>query len=228
MATGFDRSVEELEQRVIEQARAVYSDKGVNEFHNPKTLGRTPEPDARGLVHGWCGDTMEIYLRLKEERIEAASFMTDGCGPTVACGSMLTTMVQGMSLTEASEVRPKDLLEALDGLPGGLRLCGDATCSAFTGSALAFGLLYPRPRAHFDGDRENRYLTYALIQRLRERFAGHFGSVRCHDVHRHELGRAFNPRDPAERKAFEAAGAHEDKCTGVVACTARWVVEIVG
>jgi|GEM_PF-747330 len=175
MATGFDRSVEELEQRVIEQARAVYSDKGVNEFHNPKTLGRTPEPDARGLVHGWCGDTMEIYLRLKEERIEEASFMTDGCGPTVACGSMLTTMVQGMSLTEASEVRPKDLL-------GGLRLCGDATCSAFTGGALAFGLLYPRRRAHFDGDRENRYLTYALIQRLRERFVGHFGSVRCHDV----------------------------------------------
>jgi len=117
MGTDFDRFVGELEQRVIEQARAVYSDKVVNEFYNPKNVGRMPEPDARGLVHGWCGDTMEIYLRLKEERIEAASFMTDGCGPTVACGSMLTTMVQGMSLEEASEVRPEDLLEALDGLP---------------------------------------------------------------------------------------------------------------
>ena len=47
-------------------------------------------------------------------------------------------------------------------------------------------------------------------------------------VHRRELGRAFDLRDPAEREAFEAAGAHEDKCTGVVARAARWAVEIIG
>ena len=129
MSTDFDRSMEELEQRVIEQARAVYSDKVVNEFYNPKNVGRMRKPDARGLVHGWCGDTMEIYLRLKEERIEEVSFMTDGCGPTVACGSMLTTMVQGMSLEEASEVRPKDLLEALDGLPEESTHCAELAVS---------------------------------------------------------------------------------------------------
>ena len=117
MATDFDRLAEELQQRVLEDARAVYSDKVVEEFCNPKNLGRMPEPDAHGLVHGWCGDTMEVYLRLNGERIKEATFMTDGCGPTVACGSMLTTMVTGKSLEEASEVRPEDLLEALDGLP---------------------------------------------------------------------------------------------------------------
>ena len=45
---------------------------------------------------------------------------------------------------------------------------------------------------------------------------------------RHELGRAFDLRDPAEREAFEAAGAHEAKCTGVVARAAQWGVEIIG
>jgi nitrogen fixation NifU-like protein len=60
---------------------------------------------------------MEIHLRLQGEQIEDATFVTDGCGPTVACGSMLTTMVQGMSLEQASALRPKDLLQALDGLP---------------------------------------------------------------------------------------------------------------
>jgi nitrogen fixation NifU-like protein len=68
---------------------------------------------------------MEIYLRLNGERIKKATFMTDGCGPSVACGSMLTTMVQGMSLDEASEVRPEDLLEALDGLPEGSVHCAE-------------------------------------------------------------------------------------------------------
>jgi hypothetical protein len=57
---------------------------------------------------------------------------------------------------------------------------------------------------------------------------GYYGSLRCHDVHRHELGRAFDLRDPAEREAFEAAGAHEDECTGVVARAAQWAVEIMG
>ena len=117
MATDFDHFVDELQQQIIEQARAVYSDKVVEAFYNPKNLARMPEPDARGIVHGWCGDTMEVYLRLNGERIEQASFMTDGCGPTVACGSTLTTMVCGMSLEEARGITPEDLLAALDGLP---------------------------------------------------------------------------------------------------------------
>ena len=117
MATDFDRAMDQLQQQVIEDARAIYSAKVIEAFYNPKNLGRMQDPDAHGLVHGWCGDTMEIDLRLDGEKIKDATFVTDGCGPTVACGSMLTAMVHGMSVEEAREVRPADLLEALDGLP---------------------------------------------------------------------------------------------------------------
>lgn len=113
----FDRVVAELQREIDEQERALYSARVVEEAHNPKNVGRMAETDARGLVHGWCGDTMEIYLRLDGEEVKEATFMTDGCGPTVACGSMLTTMVQGMSLEEASNIKPEDLIAALDGLP---------------------------------------------------------------------------------------------------------------
>ncbi len=114
---NFDRMVDELQQQIIEQAREIYSDKVVEEFYHAKNLGDMPEPDAQGVVHGQCGDTMEIYLRLNGERIEKASFVTDGCGPTTACGSKLTTLIQGMSLEEASKIKPQDLIAALDGLP---------------------------------------------------------------------------------------------------------------
>jgi len=93
MATDFDRAMEELQQQVIEQARALYSDKVIDEVYNPKNLGRMRNPDTQGLVHGWCGDTMEFYLRLEGERIGNATFVTDGCWPTVACGSMMTTIM---------------------------------------------------------------------------------------------------------------------------------------
>jgi nitrogen fixation protein NifU and related proteins len=115
--TDFDRMVNELQREIIEQERAIYSAKVVEEVYNPRNVGRMPEPDVRGLVHGWCGDTMEIYLRLNGEGIEESTFMTDGCGPSVACGSMLTRMVTGMSLEKAGELLPEDLLDALDGLP---------------------------------------------------------------------------------------------------------------
>ena len=113
----FDRFVAELQQQIIEQERALYSAKVIEEAHRPKNLERMPDPDAHGIVHGWCGDTMEIYLRLNDDKIDEAAFMTDGCGPTVASGSMLTQMVKGMSLHEAEAIRPEDLLKALDGLP---------------------------------------------------------------------------------------------------------------
>ncbi len=115
--TDFDRLVAELQKQIIEQERALYSAKVIEEAHNPTNLGRMARPDAYGIVHGWCGDTMEVYLRLNGARIEEATFMTDGCGPSVACGSMLTTMVRGMSLEEAGEITPENLITALDGLP---------------------------------------------------------------------------------------------------------------
>ncbi len=115
--TNFDRLVAELRQQIIEQERALYSAKVIEEAHNPSNLGRMAEPDAYGIVHGWCGDTMEVYLRLNGARIREATFMTDGCGPSVACGSMLTTMARGMSLGGAGQITPQDLLAALGGLP---------------------------------------------------------------------------------------------------------------
>jgi nitrogen fixation NifU-like protein len=115
--SAFDRMVEEIQRQIIEDERATYSQKVIEEYYSPKNLGRMSDPDAVGIVQGWCGDTMQIYLRMNSSRIEEATFMTDGCGPTVACGSVLTTMARGMSLDEASEITPENLIAALDGLP---------------------------------------------------------------------------------------------------------------
>ena len=115
--SAFDRMVEEIQRQIIEDERATYSQKVIEEYYNPKNLGRMNDPDAVGIVHGWCGDTMEIYLRMNNSRIEEATFMTDGCGPTVACGSKLTTVVRGMSLDEARQIEQAGLVAALDGLP---------------------------------------------------------------------------------------------------------------
>jgi nitrogen fixation NifU-like protein len=141
MSDDFDRAMAELQQQVIEQARIYYSAKVVEEFYHPKNLGPMEEPDARGRVLGPCGDTMEFYLRLDGGRIERAAFMTDGCGATVACGSMLTQMIEGVSLEEASAITAEALTAALDGLPEEHAHCAELAINTLQATINSRGLL---------------------------------------------------------------------------------------
>jgi nitrogen fixation NifU-like protein len=70
-----------------------------------------------------------VHLRLQGDVIVGASFVTDGCGPSIACGSMLTKMIQGMSVAEAGEIEPEDLLRELDGLPDESVHCAELAVS---------------------------------------------------------------------------------------------------
>jgi nitrogen fixation NifU-like protein len=73
---------------------------------------------------------MEVYLRLDGDLIQEATYMTDGCGPSLACGSTLTIMVQGLSLEEALQIRPEDVIDALDGLPKESTHCAELAVTA--------------------------------------------------------------------------------------------------
>ena len=113
----WDRVVADLQREIEEKERALYSARVLEQARIPKNLGRMEAPDGHAIITGWCGDTMEICLQLNGNTIQEATFLTDGCGPSVACGSMLTTLVQGMALNAANRIDPADLILALDGLP---------------------------------------------------------------------------------------------------------------
>lgn len=117
MTSGFDDSFKELEQSVMEDMRRVYTEKTIDHFLNPRNLGEIQAPDGFGSVAGPCGDTLEIRLKVSNGRIMNATFWTDGCGPSIASGSMVTEMVKGKSLVEARRITQDDVLNALGGLP---------------------------------------------------------------------------------------------------------------
>jgi nitrogen fixation NifU-like protein len=120
-----DHLVAETQRQIDDKEQALYSASVLEQARNPGNLGCMEAPDAHAIITGWCGDTMEIYLRLNGSTIEEATFMTDGCGPAVASGNMLTTMVQGMALDEANRIDPQDLLLALDRLPDESAHCAE-------------------------------------------------------------------------------------------------------
>ena len=128
-AEGFERFIEDLQREVGEQAQAAYSAKLVEEAYHPSHIGRMDAPDAYGRSMGWCGDMMEFYLQLDGERIEAAKFMTDGCGPTIACGNALARLAEGLTLEEAGDVMPERIAEVLESLPEGHFHCAELAVS---------------------------------------------------------------------------------------------------
>jgi nitrogen fixation NifU-like protein len=96
---GWERLVAGLQREIEEKERALYSARVLEQVRNPQHLGRMEAPDVQAAVTGGCGDTIEIYLRLHGSTIQKATFVTDGCGPSVACGNMLSTSNYSASAT---------------------------------------------------------------------------------------------------------------------------------
>ena len=95
----------------------IYSEIVIDHAVNPRNAGSIPDADGFGHITGPCGDTMEIWLKVRDARITSASFWTDGCAPTIACGSMATQMLNGKNIPEAQRINQQDILQALGGLP---------------------------------------------------------------------------------------------------------------
>jgi nitrogen fixation NifU-like protein len=110
-------SWEQFEELIKQEMRKVYSEAVVEHSMNPRNLGELEDADGFGRVTGPCGDTMHMWLKVKDGTISDASFMTDGCSTTIASGSMVTELAKGKSVAEAQKISQKYILNALGGLP---------------------------------------------------------------------------------------------------------------
>jgi len=108
---------EQFEELIQTEMRKVYSETTIDHAMTPRNVGDMRDADGFARVTGPCGDTMEIWLRIKNGTIAEASFLTDGCGTSIASGSMVTEIVKGRSITEARKINQQDVLTALGGLP---------------------------------------------------------------------------------------------------------------
>ena len=98
---------------------ALYSEKVMDHFRNPRNVGVIEDADGIGEVgNSVCGDIMKIYLKInKEQIIEDVKFETFGCGSAIASSSMATELIKGQPVSEALKLTNKAVTEALDGLP---------------------------------------------------------------------------------------------------------------
>jgi len=117
MSEDFDKAMDELQKSIIEDARKVYSEEVIERWLNPKYMGEMESPQGHGKVTGICGDTVQIFLRIDNNRITDARFITDGCATTIAAGSMACELAMGKPFREAFKITKEVILEKLGGLP---------------------------------------------------------------------------------------------------------------
>jgi len=113
----FDEMIKSMQEELDRDAEATFSKKVLDEYKNPQNIGRMEDADSYATTSGSCGDRIEIYLKIKNDTVTDILFMTDGCGATIACGSMGTKMAKGKNLAEIMKMNDEDLIRALDGLP---------------------------------------------------------------------------------------------------------------
>ncbi len=96
----------------------MYSEKVMEHFRNPRNMGEIKDADGVGRVgNPVCGDMMEIYIKVENNRIKDIKFKTFGCAAAIATSSMITELAKGKTIEEAENITRDDVAEELDGLP---------------------------------------------------------------------------------------------------------------
>ena len=109
----------------------MYSAQVLDHFQNPRNVGELENASATvEVANPACGDVMRLSVRVEDGRVSAVRFKTAGCVTSIACGSLLTEMIQGRAVSELAEISHQSISEALGGLPPatmhGSQLAADA------------------------------------------------------------------------------------------------------
>jgi nitrogen fixation NifU-like protein len=96
----------------------MYSDKVLDHFHHPRNLGEIPLSTAAvEMTNPVCGDSMRLWVLLRDGRVGEVKFKTEGCIPAVACGSWMTERMMGKSPAELGLLTSEQIEVGLGGLP---------------------------------------------------------------------------------------------------------------
>ncbi len=101
-----------------ERSLLKYTQKVLDLFKDPKNVGEMKNPTATAIEgDAQCGDMFKMFLKIENERIVDAKFLSFGCAANIAAGSMTTEIIKGMTVDEAEKISIKDISGKLDGLP---------------------------------------------------------------------------------------------------------------
>jgi nitrogen fixation NifU-like protein len=108
-----------------------YSPQVIDHFNNPRNAGAMEDADAEAYVtNPVCGDSLRLFLRIEDDHIERASFLSSGCPASIATSSAATELLAGLPLEEAVALPREAYADAVGGLPKSKIHCSVLAASA--------------------------------------------------------------------------------------------------
>lgn len=112
-----DKAAEAVRSMLEEEMRDKYSDAVLRNWLDPQHMGQIERPEGYGKMAGSCGDEMEFFLRVRDEKIIDVRFATSGCITSIASGNMGAELAHGRTISEVLMIEASDILSGLHGLP---------------------------------------------------------------------------------------------------------------
>ena len=106
-------------EEIVRRLREIYSEKTVRHILQPQNNKEIRDADGFGVCRSECGESMKIWIKIRNDAICDTGFWTDGCAATIACGSISTELAKEKTLPEAMRVTAEVIVDALEGLPDG-------------------------------------------------------------------------------------------------------------
>jgi nitrogen fixation protein NifU and related proteins len=113
----------EMMDLLFEKTKDLFSEKVIDYGTNPRNYGAMENPEGYAKITGPCGDTVEIFLRVKNGRIEDIRYTTDGCMTSHAAVSAATVMAKGKAPKDCIKINQSSILEHLGGMPEDAKHC---------------------------------------------------------------------------------------------------------
>ncbi|CCO23791.1 iron-sulfur cluster assembly scaffold protein [Maridesulfovibrio hydrothermalis] len=130
MTDPLDALLNDIQHKCDDAALDMFGEKTTARWKNPSFARIMNSPDAAGDMAGSCGDTIKIFLKITESKINEASFYTSGCGASIVSGDMACELSVNKTVDQASEISGEDILTALGGLPEDKTHCAHLASSA--------------------------------------------------------------------------------------------------
>jgi nitrogen fixation protein NifU and related proteins len=118
------------ESGIRERLRNIYSEVTIDHILRPRNTEDIPNADGFAVCRSGCGETMKIWLQVRNDRVQETSFWTNGCAATIACGSMCTELAKDRSIPDAFGISAETIAVALVDLPEGNLHCAELAADA--------------------------------------------------------------------------------------------------
>lgn len=113
----FDALIHKIQGEVFNEAKEALGEKGFDRWRNPKFCGRLEGADGYAKLTGDCGDTMEMYVKVHDEKVGEVAYFTDGCSSSSIAGSFAAELALKKGFTEVLDLRGQDVLNEIGRFP---------------------------------------------------------------------------------------------------------------